>query len=464
MAPVYARDGPYHRVVDRFARFAWAIVVIAMGLLGLLWGNQQPSIDPVSFLFWVALLAAIELLPVHMGMKIEVTMGFVIILPVVMLYPTPIAMAIVGLGSVDPREMRREIPLHRALFNRAQCMLAAAAATVPFAVLSAPRFSIIGIVAAALLRLVVNLALVALAVRIERGTPLADIFKQLVPRPVAGFAITYGLLTGLGAATALVYSRDQGGGWAVAAILIPLLFARLSIVGARNQIELSERLSKQQQALMHSTEKIFQEREQERKRIAATIHDSSLQLLAGAAFACSNAVDAIDRGDTKAARELLGTARGAVDDATDSVRGSVVDLRRSSVEHGGLMETIRKFSDDVSVLWGSEISIEGEIVHEPPVPVALAAFQILQESLINALKHSGSESVTIRVSELEGMVHLVVEDNGSGFDPATATGEQHVGMELMKERAATVGGRVELDSAPGRGTRLEAVLPAGAGL
>ena len=127
-------------------------------------------------------------------------------------------------------------------------------------------------------------------------------------------------------------------------------------------------------------------------------------------------------------------------------------------------ETIRKFSDDVSVLWGSAIEIEGEIVHEPPVPVALAAFQILQESLINALKHSGSESVIIRVSEREGMVHLVVEDNGSGFDPELATGEQHVGMELMKERAATVGGRVELDSARGRGTRLEAVLPAGAGL
>lgn len=450
--------------MNRSAKFAWIVVAAALGLLALLWVRYEGSLDLASLAFWASLLAAVELLPMYMGMKIELTMGFVIILPVVILFPTPVAMVIVGLGSLDPRELRRDLPLHKALFNRAQSMLAAAAATVPFMVFSAPRFSLIGVASAALIHLVVNLGLVALAVGIERRSNPTTLFKELLPRPVAGFAISYGLLTGLGAATALVYSRNQGGGWAVAAILIPLLFARLSIMGARNQQVLSERLSKQQQALMHSTEKIFQEREQERKRIAATIHDSSLQLLAGAAFACSNAVDAIDRGDTKAARELLGTARGAVDDATDSVRGSVVDLRRSSVEHGGLMETIRKFSDDVSVLWGSEISIEGEIVHEPPVPVALAAFQILQESLINALKHSGSESVTIRVSEREGMVHLVVEDNGSGFDPATATGEQHVGMELMKERAATVGGRVELDSAPGRGTRLEAVLPAGAGL
>lgn len=450
--------------MDRSAKFAWVVVLAALALLAFLYIEERPSIDLVSFLFWVALLAAVELLPVYMGLEIELTLGFVIILPVVILFPPPLAMAIVGLGSLDPRELRKDLPLHKALFNRAQSMLATAAATTPFVVFSAPRFSVIGIASAAIIHLVVNLGLVALAVRIERGTPLARLFKQLLPRPVTGFAISYGLLTGLGAATALVYSREQGGGWAVAAILIPLLFARLSIVGARTQQELSERIRKQQQALMASTENIFKEREQERKRIAATIHDSSLQLLAGAAYATGNASDALDRGDAQAARELLVTARGAIDTATQSIRGSVVDLRRSSVEHGGLLETIRKFADEVSVLWGSEVKIEGEVVHEPPLPVSLVAFQILQESLVNSLKHSGSKSVTIWVSELDGMVHLVVEDDGKGFDPLDLGGDEHVGVELMRERAATVGGRLELASAPGRGTRLEAVLPAGAGL
>ncbi|MCA1705054.1 MAG: hypothetical protein LC808_18050, partial [Actinobacteria bacterium] len=284
--------------MDRFTSFIWGVVAGAVGLLVLLWADQQPHVSAVSFLFWAALLAAVELLPMHMGMKIELTMGFVIILPVVMLYPTPVAMAIVGLGSIDPRELRREIPFHRALFNRAQTMLAAAAATAPFAFSSVPRFNLFAIVAAAAIHLLVNLGLVALAIRIERGASLMDTLKQLIPRPVTGFVITYGLLTGLGAATALVYTREQGGGWAVAAILIPLLFARLSIIGARNQQELSERLRKQQEALMSSTDKIFTAREEERKQIAATIHDSSLQLLAGAAYACGNALDAMARGDT----------------------------------------------------------------------------------------------------------------------------------------------------------------------
>ena len=448
----------------RSVAFAYIVVVVALGLLILTSRGLDPSdhISILSFLFWVGLLAAVELLPVHLGLKIELTMGFVIILPVVILYPTPIAMAIVGLGSVDPRELRLEVPVHKALFNRAQSMIAAGAATIPFQVFELRQFSLLAIASAALIHLVVNLGLVAIDVRIARGATMPQVLRSLLPSPVSGFLMTYALLTGLSAATALIYT--EGAGWAVAAILIPLLFARLSIIGARNQQELSERLRAQQDALMQVTDRIFTEREGERKRIAADIHDSSLQLLAAATYACGNAKDAVARGEIDAARSLIETAQIAIDSATSSLRESLVDLRRSSVEQGGLMETIHKFASDVATLWGSDVRIEGDIEHEPPVPVALAAFQILQESLTNALKHSGSDFVTVRVSENDGMVHLVVEDDGVGFDPSQVASEEHVGMQLMKERAASLGGRVELESDPGRGTRLEAVLPAGAGV
>ena len=452
--------------MNREVTFAWCVVAVAVGLLILTGRGTDPSehISILSFLFWVGLLAAVELLPVHLGFKVELSMGFVIILPVAILYPTPIAMAIVGLGTVDPHEFRLEAPLHKALFNRAQLMIAAGAATIPFQVFELERFSFVAISSAALIYLVVNLGLVAVDVRIGRETTFAEVLRQLLPSPVSGFAITYALLTGLSAATALIYDRTESGGWAVAAILIPLLFARLSIIGARNQQELSERLRAQQESLMAATDRIFNEREGERKRIAADIHDSSLQLLAAATYACGNAKDAVARGEIDLARSLFDTAQNAIDSATSSLRASLVDLRRSSVEQGGLMETIHKFASDVATLWGSEVRIEGDIEHEPPVPVALAAFQILQESLTNALKHSGSDSVTVKVSEIDGMVHLVVQDDGVGFDPSKVTSEEHVGMQLMKERAASLGGRVELESDPGRGTRLEAVLPAGAGL
>lgn len=59
------------------------------------------------------------------------------------------------------------------------------------------------------------------------------------------------------------------------------------------------------------------------------------------------------------------------------------------------------------------------------------------------------------------MVHIVVQDEGTGLGPATEIGADHVGMRLMKERAPSVGGTIELDARPGSGTRLEAILPGG---
>ena len=140
--------------------------------------------------------------------------------------------------------------------------------------------------------------------------------------------------------------------------------------------------------------------------------------------------------------------------------GSTTGLRLAVTAR--LRDTIRKFSEEMSVLWGSEVRIEGDLEHEPPLPVSLAAFQILQESVINSLKHSGTRSVLVRLSESDGMVHLVVQDDGKGFDTANFGGDEHMGLELMKERVHTLGGRLELNSAPGEGTRLEAVLPAAA--
>ena len=126
------------------------------------------------------------------------------------------------------------------------------------------------------------------------------------------------------------------------------------------------------------------------------------------------------------------------------------------------METIEKFASQVSTLWSVEVLIEGRISREPPIPVALAAFQIVQEGLTNALKHAQTSVITVRIREDgDDMVRIAVEDDGAGFDMAQEIGEDHLGMRLMRERAAGVGGRIELDSAPGRGTRLEAILPAG---
>ncbi|HZA39207.1 MAG TPA: sensor histidine kinase [Actinomycetota bacterium] len=448
--------------------FAWLVTAFAAAALVALVvidESPQPDIPQPSvpdFLFWLSILLAAQLLPVTLGFGTQVTMAYPILVAVAILFPPSLAMVTAGLGSVDPREFKREIPLNRALFNRAQWMLAlgAAAAIVSLAG-GAFRFpeGLLTISGAAFSIQLISVGLVGIGVHIERELPLSQALENMIPRPIGGFILMQGVLAGLGAATAAVFL--EFGAVVAAIILIPLMFARLSILGAHAQQELSERVRRQQQALLEATEQVFQERENERHRIAEEIHDGSLQLLAAASYGIGNAQEfmAVERDEQ--ATDAMEAAREALNDAIKMLRGSLVDLRRSTVEEGGLLETIHRFADQVSVLWGTEVGIEGTIKNEPPIPVALAAFQILQEGLTNALKHAHGSDVTVTIGDEDGMVHIIVEDKGPGFDPDAEVGADHVGMRLMKDRAARVGGRIELASTPGAGTRLEAILPGG---
>ncbi len=459
--------------MSRFRIYAWTVVACSIAIFLFALGNgaagESPSIG--TYIFWISLLLAVELLPVSLAFGTEVTMGFPVHLALAMLFPPWAAMAMAGLSAFDLREFRREIPLHQALFNRAQLMLSVGAAAWIISsfgtgdLFEGGETSLISgalvIGAAAVAHVATNLGLVTLSVYFDDRIPLWRALKGLLPDPVAGFAASYILLAALGAATAAVYEGPDFGPWAVAAFLIPLLFARLSILGARAQQELSEKVRKQQQALLAATEKVFEERENERRRIAEDIHDTSLQMLAAASYGCGNAREFLQAGNQAEAGQAVAAAREAIESAMKELRESLVHLRKSSVEEGGLVETIKKFGDQVSTVWGAEVRIEGTIDNEPPIPVALAAVQILQEGLVNALKHGESSAVVVKIGEDDGMVHLAVEDDGPGFDPSAEVAADHVGMRLMKERAARVGGRIEIDSRPGSGTRLEAILPGG---
>jgi signal transduction histidine kinase len=451
------------------ARFlAAGASLVCFAVLASTWrtGGEFPLLS--TFAFWICLLVAAEALPVTLGFQAQVSMSFPIALAVALLFEPVAAMLMVGLGHFDEREFRREISLSQAVYNRAQLMLAAATASfiarqgIDHLNASERAFDTLETILwgslAAIAYIIVNLGLVVVAISLTRELPLITALSRLVPQPAAGFWMAQALLGALGFATAAAY---QEVGPFVAAFLIPLLFARLGLVGARAQQVLSERLRQQQAALLKATEQVFNEREDERKRIAGEIHDGSLQMLAAASYNVGNAGAFLDAGRPEEAAQLIEGSRKAIEQSMAALRNSLVDLRRSSVEAGGLLETIRVFVDQVSMLWGTEVQFDGEIKHEPPVPIALAGFQILQEGLTNALKHANSSAISVRVADIDNMVHIIVEDDGPGFDSEAEVSADHVGMKLMKERAALVGGSIEFHSVPKGGTRLEAKLPGG---
>jgi signal transduction histidine kinase len=452
--------------MNRYRVYAWTVVLLTIGFFWLATLQTTPPTPSVAtFIFWILILLTLDLLPVSLAFGTEVTMAFPVHVAVAIVFPPWAAMLVIGVSAVDLREIRGQIPLDRALFNRAQLMLTVGVASYLLSAFDHDQLfqipdGILLIAAAGILSVITNLTLVALAVHFDEGIPVTRAFRGLIPDPVGGFIASYIVLIGLGAATAFV-SEERFGKWAVAAFFIPLLFARLSILGARAQQELSVKVQKQQEALLAATEKVFEERERERKRIAEDIHDTSLQMLAAASYGAGNATAFLGTGKEDQAIEAISASKEAIEEAMKALRESLMDLRRSAVEEGGLLETIQKFADQVATVWGAEVRIEGTIEHEPPIPVALAAVQILQEGLANALKHAGDGPVVLKIRQEEGMVHLVVQDEGPGFDPDAEIGADHHGMRLMKERAARVGGTIVLDSRPGAGTRLEAILPGG---
>ncbi|MBI2868813.1 MAG: hypothetical protein HYX96_03190 [Chloroflexi bacterium] len=94
-----------------------------------------------------------------------------------------------------------------------------------------------------------------------------------------------------------------------------------------------------------------------------------------------------------------------------------------------------------------------------PLETSTAAYRIVQEALTNAARHAGITLVTVRCMVYDNTLHLNIEDGGRGFDLTRLSPGTSSGLSSMRERALLLGGRLEVDSAPGKGTRIFAELP-----
>jgi signal transduction histidine kinase len=202
---------------------------------------------------------------------------------------------------------------------------------------------------------------------------------------------------------------------------------------------------------------------EERQRIARELHDSvsqtlfSLGLHAGIAkHAVAQAQLAEDSPLPGAIDEVADLAQGALLE----MRASIFDLRGGAVAEQGLVAALGAHGAALAVRHDVRVSVEGPEERLPLEPaVEELLFRIGQESITNAVKHSGSPAVSVEVSIEDGNVALTVRDSGVGFDPARSYGG-HLGLELLRSRAADAGGSVTIDSQPDEGTTVRAVVPA----
>ncbi len=224
-----------------------------------------------------------------------------------------------------------------------------------------------------------------------------------------------------------------------------------------------EALRESEQRLRFLTSQLLSAQERERKRISMELHDELGQSLA----VLKLQIRAIERSlrddqqDLKAdCLELLRYLDGVIDD----VRRLSRDLSPAILEDLGLESAlqylINGFSKHYSISHSFEVADLDELF---PADAQIIIYRIFQECLTNISRHAGATEVSIAVREHDGLISLVLEDNGAGFDPAQViahrASSRGLGLAALDERARMLGGVLEIRSQPGSGTRVTCVIP-----
>lgn len=201
--------------------------------------------------------------------------------------------------------------------------------------------------------------------------------------------------------------------------------------------------------------------EEERARIARGLHDDTAQRFVALQV---QAKVALSSDDEERRRELLERIHAQLRDGAESVRRLIRGLRPPALEEVGLVTALRgqateRFEDHVEVRVRDEAG--EELTGRLDSDRLLVAYRVVQEALNNAARHADAERVEVLLRNRDDeAVEVRVADDGRGFEPAEARRETAgLGLLGMRERAGAVGGRVEVDSAPGEGTTVRLLLP-----
>ena len=197
--------------------------------------------------------------------------------------------------------------------------------------------------------------------------------------------------------------------------------------------------------------------EEERRRVARDLHDSVGQLLAGLALAVK-AVELAGDLPPGPADRLLDVQRIA-DTLGREVHGLAVRLRPTSLDDIGLEAALAQLVGEWAARTGvrADVHVAGLGPGRLPDEIATAVYRIVQEALTNVARHARATVASVVVRRAAGAVTALIEDNGVGFEPAAATGR--LGLLGMRERAALVGGDMEVESGPGAGTTVFVRIP-----
>jgi PAS domain S-box-containing protein len=198
--------------------------------------------------------------------------------------------------------------------------------------------------------------------------------------------------------------------------------------------------------------------EEERRIIAADIHDDSIQQMSAAAIRIGMLGKYID---DDAGQGILAKVEASVGDSIDRLRKLMFQLQPPALAHDGLAGALREQLAAVADEAGFRWDLSSDLASEPANALRINAFRMVQEALVNVRKHAGASFVAVSLLATDNGVYASVQDDGCGFDAEKFDRSErgHLGVTSMRERAELAGGWCKITSSPGSGARVEFWMP-----
>jgi PAS domain S-box-containing protein len=198
--------------------------------------------------------------------------------------------------------------------------------------------------------------------------------------------------------------------------------------------------------------------EEERRRIAADIHDDPIQVMS----AVDMRLQMLQNFPESLRTETISEIEGDVANAIERLRSLLFELRPSALEREGLAVALTIYLEHTAKATGWNVEVSDRLAFPPSTDMAALLYRIAQEAIVNVRKHADASTVRAEVGNAADGVIVRIVDDGRGFVPDISALPEpgHLGLSTMQERAELAGGWVRVTSAPGEGTTVECWLPA----
>lgn len=230
----------------------------------------------------------------------------------------------------------------------------------------------------------------------------------------------------------------------------------------KRKVDLEQRIKHLSQIFIQedSGSLAFDDREEDRRRIAMDLHDTALQSLVHLIHKIELCDLYIEKDPIEARQELY-EIKENLKEIVNEIRGTIFDLRPIHFEETGLKENLESLLKQVND--GHKYDIYSDI---DPVScennfVLLYIYRTVQEALNNITKHAEAKRIALRCKKINSVCILDIEDDGKGFqlDTDEMKKGRHLGLSLMKERVELLNGRLDIVSAEGKGTKVHMEIP-----